>query len=611
MNTELRLHGHIDDSIEFFATAAGVDSSRPQFYQQVGDGLRFFAPGNEFLLTSQGVSHRGNGGSFCEYMFGVEQPLTDLAKTDIRNRLILYGTSYDNNNRLVFSNKTEGTHSFNRLFLDGHAIYNTFFFIHNTGKASIEEQQTQILQWLGKTCKRTSELSATGDSRLCNELLEQLPKTASIYLFRLIHKKHRSYQERFRELYFDNHNLSAEALAELDSLGEELGIARYQQERIRIDVMYQHRDNYRIVDEYKKVLISCRQKGLIDQESNARLTRLKTISVRQSIPTALFMALDELLKTEELETAREKSYISDTRQILQGLLLQEERFETSFDNNDMVILLEAKQRAAKNRDHTFEHLLLETGKICDEKIRDGADLLILENFSYIITFFDRFDSSSQQVSQLAFMDGSSLNEEVIRSLLGSREAFETLQPGLFEKLFFSAIEENEYLGRFGRKKVKLLRRGLSRIVADQQSIPGLVSELEQLNEDEHLYLLLLGQAKERIRNSYSRYYTRKEQDELLDEIKRELRDKKIFEKDVPRVLFEDVVMHIKKEAIYIHNLLPQIIAERDPALREDFLENSGLDRFYVEELEREYFELNNLNMDDLYQIRKGLNNLAA
>ena len=70
-------------------------------------------------------------------------------------------------------------------------------------------------------------------------------------------------------------------------------------------------------------------------------------------------------------------------------------------------------------------------------------------------------------------------------------------------------------------------------------------------------------------------------------------------------------MHIKKEAIYIHNLLPQIIAERDPALREDFLENSGLDRFYVEELEREYFELNNLNMDDLYQIRKGLNNLAA
>jgi uncharacterized protein (TIGR04442 family) len=72
-------------------------------------------------------------------------------------------------------------------------------------------------------------------------------------------------------------------------------------------------------------------------------------------------------------------------------------------------------------------------------------------------------------------------------------------------------------------------------------------------------------------------------------------------------LFMETVLTIKKEAIYIHSILPQIITNRDIALREDFLENSGLDRFYVEELEREYFELNELNMDDLYQIRKGLN----
>ena len=45
----------------------------------------------------------------------------------------------------------------------------------------------------------------------------------------------------------------------------------------------------------------------------------------------------------------------------------------------------------------------------------------------------------------------------------------------------------------------------------------------------------------------------------------------------------------------------------EPLLREDFLENSGLDRFYVEELEREFYELNDLNMEELYQIRKGFN----
>lgn len=605
MNTELRLHGHINDSIEFFATAAGSDSTRPQFYQQNGDTLRFFAPGNEFILSTQGVSHRGNGGSFCEYMFGVEQPLADLAKSDIRNRLILYGTSYDESNRLVFSNKTEGTHSFNRLFLDGHAVYNTFFFIHDTKRTNIEKQQHQILKQLGKTFKRTKQISDIDDARLSAELLEQLPDTATIYLFRLIHKKHRRYQERFRELYFENHTLGVESVAELDRLASELEIDRYQQERIRIDVMYRHRDNYRIVDEYKKVLISCRYEGHIDEESNARLTRLKTLSVRQNIPTALFLALDELLKTKELETQREKSYISSTRQILQGLLLQEGRFESNIDNRDMVILLEAKQQATKNRDHTFEHLLLETGKICDEKIRDGADLSLLENFSYIITFFDRFDSSSQQINQLAFMKDYRLSEEVARSLLGSREAFDSLHPGLFVKLFFSTIEENDYLGRFGRRKVKRLLRGLERIVADQQGIPVLIAELDQLNEEEHLYLLLLGQAKERIRNSYSRYYTRNEQQELLGEISRELNEKKLLVKEIPGDLFEDVVMHIKKEAVYLHNLLPQIVSDGDRGLRNDFLANSGLDRFTIEEIEREYFAHNDLDPNALTQLRTG------
>jgi len=67
------------------------------------------------------------------------------------------------------------------------------------------------------------------------------------------------------------------------------------------------------------------------------------------------------------------------------------------------------------------------------------------------------------------------------------------------------------------------------------------------------------------------------------------------------------LVNIKKEAIYLHSLLPKIVAEKDVALREDFLENSGLDRFYVEELERQYFEANNLETNDLNKIRKGLN----
>ena len=51
-------------------------------------------------------------------------------------------------------------------------------------------------------------------------------------------------------------------------------------------------------------------------------------------------------------------------------------------------------------------------------------------------------------------------------------------------------------------------------------------------------------------------------------------------------------------------LLPHIIVSRDNRVREDFLTNSGLDRFYVEELERDYFDLNQIDMDILEELRK-------
>ncbi len=277
----------------------------------------------------------------------------------------------------------------------------------------------------------------------------------------------------------------------------------------------------------------------------------------------------------------------------------------------MIKLLHAKRQASENRDHMFEQLLLDTGKTCDEKIRDGADLQLLEMFSYIVTYFDRYDSTSANINQLAFMENVHFSEEIIRSLLGNRDEFNALGPGLFSELFFEAIFDNKYLGAFGRKKIICLQNGLEQISDGRMTVQGLLGRLKNIDKEEKLYKILLDHVKERIRNFYSKYNTKAEQDALREEITEELINKKILTDEIPADLFRSVVVNIKKEAIYVHNLLPQIIAEKDPALREDFLENSGLDRFYVEELEREYFELNDLDMEDLYQIRKGLNNLAA
>ncbi|ORJ61276.1 TIGR04442 family protein [Geothermobacter hydrogeniphilus] len=608
MHQEIRLHGHLDETIEYFASVAGRDVRQSYFYEQDGHGLRIFSPGNEFVLSSDGISHRGNGGSFCEYMFGVDQPLADLAKGDIRNRLALYGATYSDRHELLFTDRTDGSSSYDKIFLEGNAVCNYFFFLSGSVSGRRREQQEEIARLLGKQLKRSPHVQHGDDIELLDELMGYLGHRSALYLIKLIHKRHKAYHDTFAELYFADKSISEEDYDRLRQLAEDLQIDRYQQERIRIDVMYKHPDNRRIVDEYRSILIDCNLAGEISTADNARLTRLKTLSVRNKIPSALFYTLDEMLKHDKLVHLDEKDdYLAETRQILEGILLQDADIDAGITNDDMLRLLDAKRQASENRDHQFEQLLLETGKACDERIRDGADLSLLESFSRIVTFFDRYDSVSAHISQLAFMEGMHLGEEAIRSLLGNRNAFEELDAGLFDRLFFLSLLDNKYLGRYGRTKVEILRKGLAAIADGSMTIQELLEKERRTAEQERLYHQLLDHVKDRIRNFYSRYNTRAEQEALRREISEEFTNKGLYDGDIPKGLFRDVVVNIKKEAIYLHNLLPEIVAARDASLREDFLDNSGLDRFYVEELEREYFELNQLNPESLNQIRKGLN----
>ncbi len=607
MHQEIRLHGHVNEFIEYFATAAARDAYRCYFYETAEESLRFFSPGNEFVLGPNDVHHRGNGGSFCEYMFGVDQPLADLAKGDVRNRLVLYGASYEESGgNLVFTDRTEGVLSYERIFFDGNAVCNYFFFLTGSVSGSLHTQQEGLLRLLGKLLKRSAEVGEGDDANLIDEMFGLLGHKSSLYLVKLIHKKHKLYYDTFRDLYLAYKTIPDHEFARLEALGEGLGIDKYQQERMRIDVMYKHPDNRRIVDEYKSILISCNRKGSINKLENARLTRLKTLSVRNKIPSALFYTLDEMLKHDKLVDLDEQDYLAETRQILSGIFLQERQIDAGIDREDMIKLLHAKRKASENRDHTFEQILLETGKACDEKIRDGADPGLLESFSSVITYFDRFDNTSANISQLAFMENVRLSEKLVRSLLGNKRAFDALSPELFDALFFTGILDNKYLGQFGRRKIVALQQGLSHLEEGLGTVPELVQRLTEIDREEALYGVLLAHVKDRIRNFYSRYNTQTEQEALRQEVTEELHNKSLLDGDIPNGLFRDVVVNIKKEAIYLHNLLPRIVAERDSALREDFLDNSGLDRFYVEELEREYFELNNLDMDQLYQIRKGL-----
>lgn len=598
MSTELRLHGHITEDIEYYATAAGCRTAHQHFFHALDGDLRFFAPGNELILSPEGIRQTGTGGTFCEYMFGVDQPLSDLTKVGIVNRLMLLGAGYNQEGQLEIGSRTGGSQSYEDIFTQGHAVDNYFFFIDGLLGTTHRARQEEILRYLGKSLKRMDHLSRQDDSQLAESLLALLPQQSTIFLVRLSNVKNRHFQQEYQSLYYKDRSLSDQALATVDELASSLNLDPYQQERIRIDVMYRHRNNYRIIDDYKKLLIECFHLGDINKQQHARLTRLKTLALRNEIPEALLSTLDEKLQTRINTIAREPEYTAITRDILQDLMLHK-----GIGNRDMIQLLFAKQHARRNHDHSFEQLLLESGQLFDEQIREGAPLSLLEDFSYIITFFDRYDSTSTNISKIAFMEHFNPSEPLLRSLLESRQEFNNLVKGLFNKLFFDEIMNSRYLGNYGRKKVICLKKGLDEIAAGVSTPSRLEAELRVIDSEEKLYITVLKATKERIRTRYSRYNTVAEQQELLEELNSELLIRGKVNKRLDASLFHSVIHDIKKEALYLRSLLPEIIANNNFELRNDFLANSGLDHFYIEELERDYFAINQLDLNHLQQLR--------
>jgi uncharacterized protein (TIGR04442 family) len=612
MHKDIRLHGLIGDQTEYFVMVAGNDAYQRYFFNivQEDNQLRIFSPGNEMIISPTGISYQGNGGNFCEYMFGVDQPSSDLTKPEIINRLVMYGARSEEDGTVRFSDRTSGAESFDNIFFEGNAVCNYFYFVHSTLLSrKLKNQQEELVKRIGKTLKRSEAIGNERDDMLISELFPLLnDETAQLFVIKLINRYHREYRNLFRSLYFRNKKISDEDFGRLITVATARKIDRYQQERIRIDTMYRSPANKRIVDEYRNILLACNTKGEISNLDNARLTRLKTLSVRNKIPGALFYTLDEMLKKgRDLRDDKERDYIAATREILQGIFFREIEIESRIDRDDMLKLIKAKKMAMENRDHSFDQLMLDASKECDEKIRDGADPALLDGFSYVITYLDRFDTVSNLISQLAFMENVKINEEMLSGLLEHKAAFANLGAECFDELFIHELFSNAYLGSFGRRKVTTLMVGLDAIEKRLATIEGLHLQLNDIDQEERIAIILLEHVRDRIRNFYSKFTTKADQEALRREVIEELRTKKQIGGDIPDHLFNETIFTIKKEAIYLHSLLPQIIEERNVGLREDFLDNSGLDRFYVEELEREYYEKNGLDIEELYQIRKGLN----
>lgn len=603
---EIKLHGTANERLDYFVTIAGSDLSSRYCYESLAEGDRFFSGRNEFIIMPAGIAYTGTGGSLCEYMFGVDLPLKDLLRKDVSNRLVMNGAYYDDKDNITFTNNTTGKQSFDHVFLTGNAVSNYYFFVHTSGKAEFKEVQRDLLRNVGKQLKRSPTVGMGDDTRLCREIFDALDDSrALVFLIRLLNRHNEEYFHTFNAFYAVHKSLTPEAHEALDELAKKYGIIPYQQERIKIDGMYKLPENKKIVDEYKDILIQLSEKGEVTPSELAKLSRLRTLSLRLNIPHNLFDTLDELLlKDMNIIEVEEPDYVRETRAIFEGLFLQTGGLRGRVSQEDIVKLLVAKQKSTLVRDQAFEGLLLDTVRACDEHARDTNDMSVLETMSSILTYFDRYDSTATTINNLAFMENSTLGEDGIRSVFGNKDVFDQLGEGLFSTLFIAPLRDNRYLTRYGRKKVEALSHGLDRIKSGDTTYRELSATIAKINDIDKLYTSIHHYIKDRFKSIYAELNSKEDQEIFIQDLNREIQAKGIVHGPVPHAVFDEIILDIRKESFYLNNLLPHIIVSRDHRVREDFLTNSGLDRFYVEELEKDYFDMNKIEHNILEEIRK-------
>jgi uncharacterized protein (TIGR04442 family) len=590
-------HGFVGEAIEYFAVVVGPDVDRRFFFEQInasrGDVVRYFGGNSEIVLNPEGVRFRGNGGIFGEYMFGGHLPVGDLLNEEVVNRLVLFGTAVNpKTHELRFTPNTEGFERWDNLFLQGNAVANYFFFIDDRKKYNdIGDRQEATLKSIGKLLKRSQRVGNGQFLALSHEILDNLGEPEStLVVVRIVHRANQRFADICEKAY-----ATTKSLDEVASALDDLGIEPYQRERIQIDVIYHHPDNQLLIDEYKRILASCAG-TTIDSAARARLMRLRTLSLRNEVPLSIFDTLEEIVLQEPRSVVRkedEPDYIQSTREILGGFLLGR-NITRKLSSLDLVQLMENKQKAAANRDQTFEELLLETGRLIDEIGREEEDFERLESFGELVTLFDRIDHTTTLVNKLAFMDDVELSPEQVRSLLGNMQVFEKLRRGLFQQLFIDPVVNNEYALAYGKKKLYALTLGMISIENNEESIAGVADSVAFLNRHERAYFAAYNLARRRMANFYLELNTPEGRETFRREIRAEIaHDPELHELQefMTEGLLEEVITKIRLEAFYINQLLPRIVEEQDGRLRNDFLSNSGLDRFQVEELESEYFEM--------------------
>jgi uncharacterized protein (TIGR04442 family) len=197
-----------------------------------------------------------------------------------------------------------------------------------------------------------------------------------------------------------------------------------------------------------------------------------------------------------------------------------------------------------------------------------------------------------------------ITEKMLRTIYNNKKIFDGLSPKLFKEIFVDKILKDRYLTEFGRRKIYALFHGLKEIEDGNLSLNDVVEQITNINQEVLLYTAIRQSIKRKMQQSKVSLSDPAQRENLRKELTQEMVTKRLIAKEIPEQILQKVVRDLYQENVYLHEILPNMLADPANSLRENFLKESGLDRYYVEELEKEHFDRNRLDPLTLQKIQK-------
>lgn len=573
MLKKIIFHGQVDERIHYVFLAYGHNVHDRAFYAySKEDGVeRFFSKGFGFSLDKKGLTYKGLGGSFCKYMFGVDRPFKDLIKLEVKNRLVMFGATQKSQDVIEFTDNISGSDSYVNIFNEGSAITNYYFIVLGSDdNRDVGKKQEEILKKTGRILKRTQLVEEEKDEELLEIIFKSLGKPDNLVIMLKL------YDGLVKELWQlmlkgDLTEAEQKRLKDLENK-----VDTYQLERIRVESAYLKEENQNLVNEYVSVLIN-RFKGQEFEE--ARLQKLRLVLIRNGIPASILDNLERSFAIPEVESQPKDIQTLLTKFMDTGEISEE----------DLIKIIYAKKDSLRARDMNFEQYFLDVGRIIDEKVSKDGDIKLLEGFNTIITYFDRFDATHQLITKIAFVPEFNITENHLRSLTNNYNIFEELKKRFFYELFFADIYDDPYLTSFGRKRISFLENQIPLISMDESMLIPSYYALKSFMTDEVIFYKAIKIIKNEFWEVFSLWGEKEmEMDYYISKVEEKVKDEMGSDIYISKQLWQDIFWHIKKEVFFITQILPRISDDKEKKLKEDFIANSGMDRFYIEELEKAY-----------------------